>query len=262
MDIVPTVDLSERLKTMTKPHLKLITPAIENRTVTPNRRPNTAYRTREYLTGTEVERLIEAAKANRHGHRDATMVLVAFRHGLRASELVDLRWDQVDFNKATLAVRRVKKGTPATQPIQGDQLRALRSERGSPFTPAGFAKMQDGGACWCCRQDRVRGASSHAAACLWLCPGQRRARYKVAAGVSGAQEHPAYGALHRADAQPIQELLEGLEHGLMPVRWLNRSGPGSGERSRSMKPPNQALRIFSPRSTSRRIASGRLIASS
>jgi site-specific recombinase XerD len=46
------------------------------------------------------------------------MVLVAYRHGLRVSELVDLRWDQVDFNTATLAVRRAKKGTPATHPIR------------------------------------------------------------------------------------------------------------------------------------------------
>jgi integrase len=60
-------------------------------------------RTREYLTDAEVASLIEAAKSNRYGHRDATMVLVAFRHGLRVSELVDLRWDQIDFERATLA---------------------------------------------------------------------------------------------------------------------------------------------------------------
>ena len=50
-------------------------------------------RSREYLTDREVERLIEAAKHNRSGHRDATAILVAYRHGLRASELVALRWD-------------------------------------------------------------------------------------------------------------------------------------------------------------------------
>ena len=83
--------------------------------------------------------------------RDATMLPA----GLRAAEVVDLRWEQVDFFAATLAVRRVKKGTPATHPIRGDEIRALRrlqrespqspflfvSERGAPFTPAGFAKM-------------------------------------------------------------------------------------------------------------------------
>jgi integrase len=61
------------------------------------------------------------------GHRDATMILVAYRHGLRVSELVDLRWDQIDFNAGTLAVRRAKRGTPAMHPIRGDELRALPS---------------------------------------------------------------------------------------------------------------------------------------
>jgi integrase len=79
-----------------------------------------------------------------------------YRHGLRVSELVDLRWDQIDFPGAVLHVRRVKQGTPSTHPIQGDELRALRqlqreqnprspfmftSERGSPFSTAGFAKL-------------------------------------------------------------------------------------------------------------------------
>jgi integrase len=63
------------------------------------RRPNAELRTREYLTDAEVARPTEAAKDNRYGHRDATMILVAYRHGLRASELVDLRWDQIDFEQ-------------------------------------------------------------------------------------------------------------------------------------------------------------------
>jgi integrase len=139
-----------------KPHLKLVSPATKNRTVTPRRRPNADMRTREYLTDAEVVRLMDAGKRNRYGHRDATMILIAYRHGMRAAELVDLRWDQVDFNAATLAVRRVKKGSPSTHPIRGDELRALRklerqqepksrfvftSERSAPFTPAGFARM-------------------------------------------------------------------------------------------------------------------------
>ena len=90
------------------------------------REPDAAYRSREHLTEREVERLIEAAKDNRWGHRDATMVLLAFRHGLRASELVDLRWEQVDLENAILHVRRVKQGTPATHPLTGRELRALR----------------------------------------------------------------------------------------------------------------------------------------
>jgi type 1 fimbriae regulatory protein FimB/type 1 fimbriae regulatory protein FimE len=83
------------------------------------------------------------------------MILVAFRHGLRAAELCDLRWDQVEFGAAVLHVRRVKNGTASTHPLRGDELRALRrlqresetspfifvSERGTPFTTAGFARM-------------------------------------------------------------------------------------------------------------------------
>jgi type 1 fimbriae regulatory protein FimB/type 1 fimbriae regulatory protein FimE len=111
---------------MAKSHLKLVTPNTVRRTVTPKRRRNGDLRSREYLTEAEVERLMKAAMGNRHGYRDATMILVAYRHGLRVSELVDLRWDQVDFRRATLHVRRAKQGTPSTHPIVGDELRALR----------------------------------------------------------------------------------------------------------------------------------------
>jgi integrase len=140
---------------MAKSHLKLVTPASVNRTVTPLRRKNRDLRTREHLDRKEVEKLIKAAGDNRHGHRDSTMLLIAFRHGLRASELVDLRWDQVDFSGAVLHVRRVKNGTSSTHPLTGSEMRALRrlqreapaspfvfvSERGTPFSPAGFARM-------------------------------------------------------------------------------------------------------------------------
>jgi integrase len=119
------------------------------------RRPNAELRTREHLTAQEVESLIEAAGANRQGHRDALMILLAFRHGLRASEVCDLRWEQVDFKAATLHVRRTKGGTPATHPLTGRELRALRrhqrpapggafvfvSERGAPLSAPGFSRM-------------------------------------------------------------------------------------------------------------------------
>jgi integrase len=120
------------------------------------RRPNKELRTREYLTEAEVEKLFKAVRNNRYGHRDSTMLLVAYRHGLRVSELSDSRRDQIDFRSGNLHVRRVKQGTPSTHPIVGDELRALRklqreqepkspyvftSERGSPFSTAGFAKL-------------------------------------------------------------------------------------------------------------------------
>jgi integrase len=141
---------------MAKTHVKLVPPATIKRTVALRRPPNADLRTREHLTEAEIKRLLKAAAKNRWGHRDATMLLVAYRHGLRASELVDLRWDQVDFRTATLHICRVKQGTPSTHPIVGDELRALRrvqreqepkssfvftSERGAPFSTAGFARM-------------------------------------------------------------------------------------------------------------------------
>jgi type 1 fimbriae regulatory protein FimB/type 1 fimbriae regulatory protein FimE len=140
---------------MAKAPLRLVTPSTVNRTVTPRRPKNSDLRTREHLTADEVERLTDAAKGNRHGHRDALMVLLAFRHGLRASEVTDLRWEQVDFKTAMLSVRRAKNGTPSTHPLTGRELRALRrhlresptspfvfvSERGAPLTPPGFSRM-------------------------------------------------------------------------------------------------------------------------
>jgi integrase len=108
---------------------------------------------RKYLTEREVERLMAAArKSGRYGHRDATMILLAFRHGLRASELCDLLWSQVELAAGRLHVRRAKSGTPSVHPLQGDELRALRrlqreqqpsshvftTERGGPMTPKGF----------------------------------------------------------------------------------------------------------------------------
>jgi len=83
--------------------------------------------------------VIEAVKKNRYGHRDALMVLLAFRHGLRAGEICDLRWEQVDFKTASLHVRRLKNGTPSTHPLTGRELRALRRhQRESTRSPFVF----------------------------------------------------------------------------------------------------------------------------
>jgi len=124
----------------------------------PRKPRNVERRSREYLTEDEVRKLIDAAKKiGRHGHRDATMILMAFRHGLRVSELVSLRWDQVDFNGGLLHVRRMKNGTPSTHPLGGSEIRALRkikreypetqfvfvSERKGPMTTSTFRKVVD-----------------------------------------------------------------------------------------------------------------------
>jgi integrase len=134
-------------------------PITVNGTVTskpPLRRRNAEVRGREYLTDAEVAKLITTAGFNRYGHRDATMVLIAYRHGLRAAELVALRWDSIDFGHGRLHVNRAKSGSPSVHPLSGRELRALRrlrreqepespyvftSERGAPFTTAGFRKL-------------------------------------------------------------------------------------------------------------------------
>jgi len=122
-------------------------PSIVNASVT---------RTRNYLTAAEVETLMAAARRlTRYGHRDATMILIAYRHGLRASELCDLQWHQVELNVGRLHVRRRKRGTPSVHPMQGDEIRALRrlqreqgsrphvfaSERGGPMSPKSFGTL-------------------------------------------------------------------------------------------------------------------------
>ena len=97
-------------------YLHLVEPSNESRSV-PVRPTNAELRTREYLT----------AKDGRYGHRDATLILVAFRHGLRAAEISDLEWSQVEFSRsASLHLRRVKNGKPSVHPLRGDEIRALR----------------------------------------------------------------------------------------------------------------------------------------
>ena len=122
----------------------------------PGRRPNADTRAREYLTDAEVQKLMKVAGDNRNGHRDATMLLLGYRHGLRPMELVTLRWDAIDLAHVQIHVSRAKNGAPSVHPLSGVELRALRrlkreqeppspfvfaSERGSPFTTAGWRKM-------------------------------------------------------------------------------------------------------------------------
>jgi type 1 fimbriae regulatory protein FimB/type 1 fimbriae regulatory protein FimE len=115
---------------------------------------------REYLTEREIERLMKAASENRWGHRDATAILIAYRHGLRASELVALRWDDIELASGKLHVRRAKGGSASVHPIGARESRALRklqrdmiaagslsspyvfvSERRSPLSVAGYQRM-------------------------------------------------------------------------------------------------------------------------
>lgn len=125
---------------------KASTPSTVNRKVPPGRPRNSDVRTREHLTAREVDRLIQAAgKQGRHGHRDSTLVLVMYRHALRVSELVSLRWEQLDLKQGLLHVTRRKNGIPSTHPLRGPELRALRKlHRNYPETPYVFVTERKG----------------------------------------------------------------------------------------------------------------------
>lgn len=96
-------------------------------TAPPKKVSNLEQRTREHLFPHEVAAMIKAAKqVGRHGHRDSTLILLAYRHGLRVSELVTLRWEQMDFTGGTIYINRIKHGVSSTHPLRGVELRALR----------------------------------------------------------------------------------------------------------------------------------------
>jgi integrase len=114
----------------------------------PRRERNQASRTREYLTPDEVERMITAARraGGRLTERDALLIMIAYRHGFRASELIALRWDQIDLKAGTLHVARLKHGSPSTHPLRGPELRALRAwkRQQDEVTPYVFTSLRGG----------------------------------------------------------------------------------------------------------------------
>src|SRR5262249_17851517 len=134
---------------------------------------------RRYLTEREVEQLMDTArKVSRRGHRDATMILVAYRHGLRASEVCGLEWHQIELNQGRLHVRRAKRGTPSVHPIRGDEIRALRRLRRENPTEA-YVFVSE------------RGGPIHA----------------IPSALPWPQEHPAHGSLYRAKSRQVQGFL-------------------------------------------------------
>ena len=111
---------------------------------------------RDYLRPDEVDAMVQAArKSGRHRVRDAAIILLLFRHGLRTAELVALRWQQVDLKAGYLDVHRVKQGHDSKHPLRGPQLRLLRelqrtyldspyvfvSERKAPLSPRSIREI-------------------------------------------------------------------------------------------------------------------------
>ncbi len=145
---------------MAAPSLRLvsdstITPMPVNGKVPPRRVTNAERRSREYLTPSEIEDLITAAsKLGRHRHRDKSLILIGYRHGLRVSELIALRWDMVDLKQGRIHVTRLKGGSDSVHPLRGPEIRALRrlqrdydspyvfcSERRGPLTASSVRKL-------------------------------------------------------------------------------------------------------------------------
>ncbi len=121
-------------------------PDTVNGKVPPRRQKNKDLRSREYLTEKEVNALQAATKkTGRHGHRDTSLIMLAYRHGLRVSEVIALRWDQVDLSSALLHVNRSKNGTTSIHPLRGSEIRALRRlQRDYPDTPYIFVTERKG----------------------------------------------------------------------------------------------------------------------
>jgi type 1 fimbriae regulatory protein FimB/type 1 fimbriae regulatory protein FimE len=145
---------------MKSSHLKLVKGSIL-RPVAAKRKPNAVYRVREHLTESEMDKLLLALRRNRHGQRDWLIGLLIYRHGLRVSEACDLRWDDLDFTKRTIEVRRLKNSHDSRHYLERDELIGLRAlqrtywkqgvklqyvfvnERGQPFGRMGIARMME-----------------------------------------------------------------------------------------------------------------------
>ena len=183
--------------------------------------PNTVNCTvRKYLTGREIEKLMDyARKHSRYGHRDSTMILVTYRHGLRASEVCDLQWHQVELDHGRMHVRRAKNGTPSVHPIRGDEIRALRKlRREGPNEAYVFHHL-------------IQRLGKAARMPFPLHPHMLRhaCGYKLANDGHDTralqhyrpQEHPAHRPLHRAFARQVPRLLARLD-------WRSSPAPRVG----------------------------------
>jgi type 1 fimbriae regulatory protein FimB/type 1 fimbriae regulatory protein FimE len=171
------------------------TPIAVNRTL-PRRQPNAAYRQREYLTESEVERLIEAArKRGRNGQRDSAAILLAYRHGLRAAELCSLRWHKsiCAMGDCTSTGRRagsrvfipcMDPSLRALRPLQGKSPYVFTTEAGTPVTTAWFLRMVSTNRARC--KAFLPGPSAHASPFNWIQARERWPRYKIAGALSRA----------------------------------------------------------------------------
>src|SRR4029077_8547175 len=200
----------------------------EKPTVRGGRAKNADYRQREYLTESEIDKLVVAAGDSRNPIRDRLLILMAFRHALRVSELVGLRWQQIHLDTATIHITRAQNGTPGNHGLQGDELRLLRalrrehphsdfvflSERKAPLSVDGAQKLIE----------RLGESAElpfpdpcpHAAACCRIRSGGPWNRYKDASGFYGPSLDQQYGCLHGRRGQTNPHHLGQMRGRLSP----------------------------------------------
>lgn len=184
----------------------------EKRNVPPGRGKNADLREREYLTPDEAAAMVmQAGKVGRHPVRDRAIILALYRHGLRVSELISLRWSQVDFKRAEMHVRRKKSGTPSVQPIVGDELRLLRKvkreygdgkrERARSAAVPIFRRQNRRASRRGCGTGRSQSPSAHVAT-----------RYRILSCESGYR-HANNTSLSRTPLDPAHRTLYGISAG-------------------------------------------------
>ena len=204
---------------------------------TPVRKPNAELRTREHLAEQEVQKLIEAAKDNRNGHRDACMILIAYRHGLRARSLSICAGSRCTSAAPTSMSAGARRARPARTRSAAENCGLCASSSGtkihrhrscSPRSARCHSPPRASPAC-CSVPPRPPGSPSrsHPHMLRHAC-GFKLAndgcRYPSAAGVPRAQEHPAHGQVHRAGAGPLQRILEGLRNWQTAAQLAGSSG--------------------------------------
>jgi type 1 fimbriae regulatory protein FimB len=127
---------------------RLLKVAPEKKGTSPNKGHEATGRTREYLTPSEMERLLDRAKKygrENQRFRNHCIILTMYRHGLRVGEAANLKWSDICFDDGTIYIRRLKGSNATTQYIEGDEMRSLRrlqreqADNPSPFVFGGLA---------------------------------------------------------------------------------------------------------------------------